>query len=109
MITPFVRRGSASRGVVGRAVVVHVDHRGGEGCPEVADHEPDVGGFVQTRNEYGEPHNITRRGGVGIFVLVRTSNAGGDLQDVVLKDGTTMWHHVASLVAGSAASEAAAG
>jgi orotidine-5'-phosphate decarboxylase len=40
-----------------------------------------------------------RRGGVGIFVLVRTSNAGGDLQDVVLKDGTTMWHHVASLVA----------
>jgi orotidine-5'-phosphate decarboxylase len=40
-----------------------------------------------------------RRGGVGIFVLVRTSNAGGDLQDVVLKDGRTMWHHVASLVA----------
>ncbi|MGH3003406.1 MAG: orotidine-5'-phosphate decarboxylase [Gaiellaceae bacterium] len=39
-----------------------------------------------------------RRGGVGIFVLVRTSNAGGDLQDVVLKDGRTMWHHVASLV-----------
>ena len=40
-----------------------------------------------------------RRGGAGIFVLVRTSNAGGDLQDVVLKDGRTMWHHVASLVA----------
>ena len=40
-----------------------------------------------------------RRGGAGIFVLVRTSNAGGDLQDVILKDGTTMWHHVASLVA----------
>jgi orotidine-5'-phosphate decarboxylase len=40
-----------------------------------------------------------RRGGVGIFVLVRTSNASGDLQDVVLKDGRTMWHHVASLVA----------
>jgi len=29
---------------------------------------------------------------------VRTSNASGDLQDVVLKDGRTMWHHVASLV-----------
>jgi len=39
-----------------------------------------------------------RRGGVGIFVLVRTSNAGGDLQDVILKDGRPMWHHVASLV-----------
>ena len=39
-----------------------------------------------------------RRGGVGIFVLVRTSNASGDLQDVVLKDGRPMWHHVAELV-----------
>ena len=39
-----------------------------------------------------------RRGGVGIFVLVRTSNAGGDLQDVVLKDGRPMWHYVAELV-----------
>jgi orotidine-5'-phosphate decarboxylase len=39
-----------------------------------------------------------RRGGVGIFVLVRTSNAGGDLQDAVLKDGRPMWHHVAGLV-----------
>jgi orotidine-5'-phosphate decarboxylase len=39
-----------------------------------------------------------RRGGVGIFVLVRTSNAGGDLQDAVLSDGRPMWHYVASLV-----------
>jgi orotidine-5'-phosphate decarboxylase len=39
-----------------------------------------------------------RRGGVGIFVLVRTSNSGGDLQDAVLKDGRPMWHHVAGLV-----------
>ncbi len=39
-----------------------------------------------------------RRGGVGIFILVRTSNAGGDLQDAVLKDGRPMWHHVAELV-----------
>src|SRR3954447_11794438 len=40
-----------------------------------------------------------RRGGGGIFVLVRTSNASGDLQDAVLKDGRPMWHHVAELVA----------
>ena len=39
-----------------------------------------------------------RRGGAGIFVLVRTSNASGDLQDVILTDGRPMWHHVASLV-----------
>src|SRR6476646_10859989 len=39
-----------------------------------------------------------RRGGAGIFVLVRTSNMGGDLQDAVLKDGRPMWHHVAELV-----------
>jgi orotidine-5'-phosphate decarboxylase len=39
-----------------------------------------------------------RRGGVGIFVIVRTSNASGDLQDAVLKDGHPMWHHVAALV-----------
>ena len=39
-----------------------------------------------------------RRGGVGIFVIVRTSNASGDLQDAVLKDGRPMWHYVAGLV-----------
>src|SRR5205823_6071184 len=39
-----------------------------------------------------------RRGGAGIFVLVRTSNTGGDVQDAVLSDGRTVWHHVASLV-----------
>lgn len=39
-----------------------------------------------------------RRGGVGIFVLVRTSNTSGDLQDAVLKDGRPLWHHVAELV-----------
>jgi orotidine-5'-phosphate decarboxylase len=39
-----------------------------------------------------------RRGGVGIFVIVRTSNVSGDLQDAVLSDGRPMWHHVASLV-----------
>jgi orotidine-5'-phosphate decarboxylase len=39
-----------------------------------------------------------RRGGAGIFVLVRTSNSGGDVQDAVLKDGRPLWHHVAGLV-----------
>jgi orotidine-5'-phosphate decarboxylase len=40
-----------------------------------------------------------RRYGAGIFCLVKTSNAGGDLQDVTLSDGRLMWQHVASLVA----------
>ncbi len=39
-----------------------------------------------------------RRNGAGIFAIVKTSNAGGDVQDVVLSDGRPMWHHVASLV-----------
>jgi len=38
--------------------------------------------------------------GAGIFVLVRTSNAGAaDLQDLTLSDGRPLWHHVAKLVA----------
>jgi orotidine-5'-phosphate decarboxylase len=40
-----------------------------------------------------------RRGGAGLFVVVKTSNAGGDVQDVTLSDGRQMWHHVAALVA----------
>ena len=41
-----------------------------------------------------------RNHGAGLFVLVRTSNAGGrDLQEAVLSDGTTVWRHVAGLVA----------
>ena len=39
-----------------------------------------------------------RRHGCGLFVIVRTSNLSGDLQDAVLKDGRPMWHHVAALV-----------
>src|SRR5919202_1507795 len=39
-----------------------------------------------------------RRHGTGIFVLVKTSNAGGDVQDVMLSDGRPLWHHVARLV-----------
>ncbi len=40
-----------------------------------------------------------RRGGAGIFVVVKTSNAGADVQDVTLSDGRPMWQHVAQLVA----------
>jgi orotidine-5'-phosphate decarboxylase len=39
-----------------------------------------------------------RRHGTGIFCVVKTSNAGGDVQDVTLSDGRPMWHHVARLV-----------
>jgi orotidine-5'-phosphate decarboxylase len=39
-----------------------------------------------------------RRVGAGIFCLVKTSNAGSDVQDVVLSDGRPMWQHVAGLV-----------
>ena len=38
--------------------------------------------------------------GAGLFVLVRTSNAGaGDIQDLTLSDGKPLWQHVAALVA----------
>jgi orotidine-5'-phosphate decarboxylase len=41
-----------------------------------------------------------RRHGAGIFCVVKTSNAGGgDVQDVVLSDGSQLWQHVARLVA----------
>jgi orotidine-5'-phosphate decarboxylase len=40
-----------------------------------------------------------RRHGAGIFCVVKTSNAGGDVQDVTLSDGRPMWQHVAGLVA----------
>ena len=40
-----------------------------------------------------------RRGGGGLFCLVKTSNAGSiDVQDLALSDGTALWQHVASLV-----------
>ncbi|CAB4704470.1 MAG: orotidine-5'-phosphate decarboxylase [Actinobacteria bacterium] len=40
-----------------------------------------------------------RRYGAAIFCLVKTSNAGGDIQDVTLSDGRPLWHHVAEHVA----------
>lgn len=37
--------------------------------------------------------------GLGVFVLVKTSNPGGaDLQDLPLADGRPLWQHVAGLV-----------
>ena len=39
-----------------------------------------------------------RRDGAGVFCLVKTSNAGGDVQDVLLSDGRPLWQHVARLV-----------
>ena len=40
-----------------------------------------------------------RRDGAGLFLLVRTSNAGAaDIQDAVLSDGRPLWRHVAGLV-----------
>jgi orotidine-5'-phosphate decarboxylase len=40
-----------------------------------------------------------RRDGAGLFLLVRTSNAGAaEVQDAVLSDGRPVWKHVASLV-----------
>jgi orotidine-5'-phosphate decarboxylase len=39
-----------------------------------------------------------RRSGGGVFVVVKTSNAGSDVQDLHLLDGSPLWHHVAGLV-----------
>jgi len=39
-----------------------------------------------------------REDGAGLFCLVKTSNAGADVQDVELADGSLLWHHVARLV-----------
>jgi orotidine-5'-phosphate decarboxylase len=68
-----------------------------EGTPSLADAltvNPWLG------RESVEPYlAAARRHGAGVFALVKTSNAGGDVQDVALPDGRPMWHHVARLVA----------
>ena len=68
-----------------------------EGAPPLADAltvNPYLG------RESVEPYlAAARREGAGIFVLVKTSNAGADIQDVQLRDGHTMWQHVAQEVA----------
>jgi orotidine-5'-phosphate decarboxylase len=40
-----------------------------------------------------------RRRGTGIFCVVKTSNAGADIQDLKLSDGSLLWQQVARLVA----------
>jgi orotidine-5'-phosphate decarboxylase len=40
-----------------------------------------------------------RRTGGGLFCLVKTSNAGADIQDLALSDGRPVWQEVARLVA----------
>jgi orotidine-5'-phosphate decarboxylase len=40
-----------------------------------------------------------RRHGTGIFCVVKTSNAGADVQDLKLSDGSLLWQQVARLVA----------
>ncbi len=40
-----------------------------------------------------------RRHGAGIFCVLKTSNSGGDVQDLTLSDGSPLWHQVARLVA----------
>ena len=40
-----------------------------------------------------------RRNGAGVFVIVKTSNAGADIQDVELSNGRPFWQHVALQVA----------
>jgi orotidine-5'-phosphate decarboxylase len=39
-----------------------------------------------------------RRNGGGVFCVVKTSNAGADVQDLVLSDGRPLWQEVARLV-----------
>jgi len=68
-----------------------------EGAPPLADAltvSPYLG------RESIEPYLAAgRRQGAGVFLLVKTSNAGGDVQDVTLSDGRPLWQHVAALVA----------
>jgi orotidine-5'-phosphate decarboxylase len=40
-----------------------------------------------------------RRSGAGIFLVVKTSNAGGEVQDLTLSDGRPLWQQIAALVA----------
>jgi orotidine-5'-phosphate decarboxylase len=69
---------------------------GRNGSPALADAMT-----VQTYlgRESVEPYlQACRRDGAGIFCVVKTSNAGGDVQDLALSDGKPLWHHIARLV-----------
>jgi orotidine-5'-phosphate decarboxylase len=50
---------------------------------------------------YDSLEAFLERDGLGVFVVVKTSNPGGrDVQDLPLADGRPMWQHVAGLVDG---------
>jgi orotidine-5'-phosphate decarboxylase len=54
---------------------------------------------VYLGRESVEPYlQACKRTGAGIFCIVKTSNAGGDVQDLTLSDGHPLWHQVAKLV-----------
>jgi orotidine-5'-phosphate decarboxylase len=69
-------------------------------------HEGDAPlGDALTVNPYLGPDSVepylaaSRRHGVGVFCVVKTSNPGGaDVQDLALSDGRPVWQHVARLV-----------
>jgi orotidine-5'-phosphate decarboxylase len=42
--------------------------------------------------------SAARRQGAGLFCVLKTSNAGGDVQDLALSDGRPLWQHVARLI-----------
>ena len=59
----------------------------------------DDGRLASTLGSNAKNGHLARREGAGIFCIVTTSNAGGDVQDVSLSDGRPLWQHVAALVA----------
>jgi orotidine-5'-phosphate decarboxylase len=76
------------------------------GTPTPAGDVEGLGADALTANPYLGADTLApllaaaRERGAGIFVLVRTSNPGaGDLQDLPLAAGGTVWEHVAGLVA----------
>ena len=88
----------AKRGDIGstaRAYAsAYLEPRGGEGP---------VGDAITVHTYLGreslEPFlTVARRSGAGIFCVLKTSNAGGDVQDLKLSDGRPLWHQVAELV-----------
>ena len=67
-----------------------------EGKPPLADA---ITVQVYLGRESLEPFlSAARREGAGLFCVLKTSNAGGDVQDLALSDGRPLWHHVARLV-----------
>jgi orotidine-5'-phosphate decarboxylase len=71
---------------------------------EPRDGEPALADAITVQTYLGreslEPFLLAaRRQGAGVFCVLKTSNAGGDVQDLALSDGRPLWHHVARLVA----------